>query len=49
MGLRRMVAEKASHKEALDLAAELMASGHYADVYIMKDGGIFEVWVEDVE
>ena len=49
MGLRRKVAEKASHKEALNLAAELMASGHYEDVYVMKDGDVFEVWVEDIE
>ena len=49
MGLRRKVAEKASHKEALDLAAELMASGHYADVWVFRSGRIHEVWVEDVE
>ena len=28
--MRRMVAVKTSHKEAIDLAAELMASGHVA-------------------
>jgi len=49
MGLRRRVATKASYKEALDLAAELMASGHYADVWVFKSGKVFEVWVEDIE
>jgi len=49
MGLRRKVAEKASYKEALDLVTELFASGHYEDVWVYKDNGIFEVWVEDIE
>ncbi|MCD6434691.1 MAG: hypothetical protein J7L14_03690 [Candidatus Diapherotrites archaeon] len=48
MGLRRMVAIKTSHKEALDVAAELMASGHYTDVWVYKDE-MNEVWVEDIE
>ena len=47
--MRRMVAIKASLKEAEDLAAELFASGHYEDVYVMKDGDVYEVWVEDKE
>ncbi len=49
MGLRRKVAEKASYKEAEDLVTELFASGHYEDVYVMKDGDVYEVWVEDIE
>jgi len=49
MGLRRMVAIKASYKEAENLAAELMASGHYADVWVFRSGKAYEVWVEDKE
>jgi len=47
--MRRRVAIRTSYKEAQNLAAELMASGHYEDVYVMKDGDVFEVWVEDKE
>ena len=49
MGLRRMAAIKASYKEAENLVAELFASGHYADVWIMKSDRVYEVWIEDVE
>ena len=47
--MRRMVAIKVSFKEAEDLAAELMASGHYTDVWVFKSGKAYEVWVEDKE
>jgi len=43
----RKIAVVDTFKEAEDLAAELMASGHYEDASIMKDGGVYEVWVED--
>ena len=45
--MRRRVAIVESFEEAEDLASELMASGHYEDVYVMKDGDVYEVWVEE--
>ena len=49
--MRRKVGVKSSPEEAQDLAAELMASGHYEDVWVWKDkdNGVYEVWVEDIE
>ena len=47
--MRRIVAIKTSFEEAENLVAELMASGHYIDVWVFKSGKVFEVWVEDKE
>lgn len=49
MRLRRMVAVKNNFEDAQNLAAELMSSGHYADVWVFRSGKVFEVWVEDIE
>ena len=45
----RKIAVVDTFKEAEDLAAELMASGHYTDVWVFKSGKAYEVWVEDKE
>jgi len=45
-----MVALRLPFEEADELAMELLASGHYLDVYIMKgEDNLYEVWVEDKE